>query len=74
MWKWVKDFITEHAVKSVTTVSIISAIQFLFNLSQALKDGVITDPEWHALIGSANGIEAIILGVIAVSLKIGSKK
>ena len=73
MWKWIKDFITTHAVKSVTTVSLVSAIQFIFNLSQALKDGVITDSEWHSLVGSANAIEALILGVIAIALKIGKK-
>ncbi len=74
MWNWIKDFISKHAVKSVTTVSIISALQFVVNLMQALKDGVITDSEWHALIGSANGIEAIVLGVVAVALKIGKSK
>lgn len=73
MWKWIKDFITTHAVKSVSIVGLISGFQFLLNLLQALKDGVITDPEWHSLIGSANGIEALILGVIAVALKIGKK-
>ena len=73
MLKWIKDFISEHAVKSVTTVSLISAIQFIYNISQALKDGVITDPEWHVLIGSANGVEALLLGVIAIALKVGKK-
>ena len=74
MWNWIKEFITKHAVKSVTTVSVISGLQFLVNLLQALKDGVITDTEWHTLTGSANGIEALILGVIAIALKIGKKK
>ena len=74
MWTWLKEFFSKHAVKSVTTVSVISGLQFIVNLMQALKDGVITDSEWHALIGSANGLEALILGVIAVALKLGKGK
>ena len=73
MFTWIKNLIETHPGKSITIVSVISAIQFLFNVSQAVKDGVITDPEWHSLMGSANGLEALILGVIAVALKIGSK-
>lgn len=73
MWTWIKNIIETHPGKSITVVSVVSAIQFLFNLSQALKDGVITDPEWHSLMGSANGLEALILGVIAIALKIGTK-
>ena len=73
MWNWIKDFISKHAVKSVTAVSLISALQFLLNLSKALQDGVITDTEWHTLIGSANGVEALLLGFIAIALKIGKK-
>lgn len=74
MWTWLKKFFSKHAVKSVTTVSLISGLQFIVNLMQALKDGVITDSEWHALIGSANGLEALVLGLIAVALKLGKGK
>lgn len=70
MWNFIKNVIKNNPGKSITIMGIISAGNFVLNLLQALKDGVITDTEWHSLMSGANGIEALILGIIAIVLKL----
>jgi hypothetical protein len=73
MFTWIKNLITNHPVKSVSILGLISAGNFILNLMKALSDGVIDDTEWHNLMSGANGVEALILGIAAIALKIGSK-
>ena len=73
MWSWIKKVIVNNPVKSVSIFTVIASLNFVVNLLQALSDGVIDDTEWHNLMLGANGVEALILGIIAVALKIGSK-
>lgn len=73
MWNWLKNIIGNNPVKSIGIMGLISAGTFLVNLMKALSDGVIDDSEWHNLMTGANGVEALLLGIIAIALKISNK-
>lgn len=73
MWEWIKKTLGDHPVRSVSLMGLLSLSQFVINLIRAMQDGVIDDQELHNLLTGANGVEALVLGAIAVALKLKSK-
>lgn len=56
-----------HVVIGVPAV--LCAITFVTNLVASLSDGVLSSAELHELLSTADGFEAVVLGVVALVLK-----
>ena len=66
---WLNNFIKNNPVLSLVVPSLLSGANFFGNLIVALSDGQIDSNELHQLMGSANGVQMLLLVVIMVALK-----
>lgn len=66
---WLNDFIKNKPHIVISLPILTSAASFFGNLFIALSDGHLDSAEFHQLLGSANGIESLILIIIFIALK-----
>lgn len=66
---WLTNFIKNNPIFSLFFPTGASAMDFAYNLSMALSDGVITDQEWHQLLAGTSGLSTFALTMIMFALK-----
>lgn len=66
---WLKGLIKNNPVLSLAIPSILSGASFFGNLFMALSDGNLDGNEIHQLMGSADGLQMIILMLVILALK-----
>lgn len=69
MIKKILDMIRDKPHVAIGMPAILCSITFISNLVAALSDGVITSNEYHTLLSTADGFEAVVLFIVMLLLK-----
>lgn len=73
MWKKINDFMTKHSLHSISIIAVISLVNFATNLITSFNNGTLTDAKLHELLASADGFQAILIGLGMIYLQFNSK-
>jgi len=64
-----RQFLKEKPHVAIGIPAILCFVTFLTNLFAALSDGVIDSNEFHSLLSTADGFEAVVLFAVMLVLK-----
>lgn len=59
----------KNAPTIITLPAILCAFTFVTNFIQAIQDGNIDAQEYHTLLSYVDGLEAVLLFIVALALK-----
>ena len=63
-----KEFIKSRPHVALSAPAILCFITFITNFIASIKDGVIDSAEYHTLLTTFDGFEAVVLFFIALAL------
>lgn len=67
--KRTKEFVTQEASSLLFTSGGLGACAFIYEMTAALSDGILTDDEIHRILQMSSGGQSLILIVMAFFLK-----
>jgi hypothetical protein len=67
--KRIKNFLKDKPRHAIFVPAFLCCITFVTNLFVSLKDGVISNAEYHQLLSMADGFEAAILFIVMIVLR-----
>lgn len=65
----IKKILNDKPNHAIFVPTVLCCVTFLTNLFVSLKDGVISNAEYHQLLSLADGFEAAILFIVMLVLK-----